>query len=162
MATANIKITIPAFTAPFSPPGPDGTVALANCLPTDMVLESGPATVTVTAPVPATATTPYEFGKIAITGTDPVRLGFTVVDAGGGAYAECGLVFTTGLIDAKGKDAFPDFIVDDDGLLVTDADAFRGNFSFLLLIQNSNFGMGLVDPQISNQTAPKPGPGTGP
>jgi len=159
MATANIKITIPAFTEAFLPPDPDGKVALKNCLPTDMVLESGPATVTVTPPVLETANTPYAFGKIAITGTDPVRLGFTVVDAGGGAYAECGLVFNKGLNAAYGKDAFPDFIVDDDGLLVTDADAFRGDYSFLLLIQNKYFGMGLVDPQISNQTAPTPVPG---
>jgi hypothetical protein len=152
MAIAKITITIPPFTTPFAPPDlANGTIKLTDCQPTNMVMVSGPANVTVIAPVPATDNTPFVDGKIEITGIDPVQLGFTVVDSSGGRYAECGLVFTTGNIYAKGTDGFPDFLVDDDGLLVTDADAFRGKFSFRLLIQNGNRGLGLVDPQISNQ-----------
>ena len=42
------------------------------------------------------------------------------------------------------------FFVDDDGLLVTDSAGFSGSYSFLLLVQNSVFGMGLIDPKIIN------------
>jgi hypothetical protein len=155
MAIANITITIPPFTDSFLPPKSNaGTIKLAECQPSNMVLVSGPANVTVIAPVPATENSPFQDAKINITGTDPVQLRFTVVDDSGGKYAECGLVFTTGDIYATGTDGFPDFVVDDQGLLVTDADAFRGKFSFQLLVQNSNRGMGLVDPQISNGNLP--------
>ena len=149
MATANIKITIPAFTTPFSAPGSGATVSIANCIPTNMVMTSGPADrVSVTPPTGSGAG--YVPGSITVTGKKSVRLAFSVVDAGGARYAECGLVFTTGTVNAGGTDNFPDFIVDDDGLLVTDSAGFSGSYSFLLLVQNSVFGMGLIDPKIIN------------
>lgn len=148
MSTANIKITIPAFTAAYTPPGTGATVAVTNCLPTDMILESGSSRVTVTAP--SGSGSGYVPGSITISGKKSIRLAFSVVDAGGGGYAECGLVFTSGTANAQGQDAFPDFIVDDDGLIVTDANGFSGSYSFLLLVQNSKYGMGLIDPKITN------------
>ena len=149
MATANIKITIPAFTTPFAAPGSGATVSVANCIPTDMVMSSGPSDrVSVKAP---TGSGPrYVAGSVAVTGKKPVRLSFSVVDAGGAAYATSGLVFTTGTTNPVGEDNFPDFMVDDAGLVVTDSAGFSGHYSFLLLVQNSVFGMGLIDPRIIN------------
>ena len=149
MATANIKITIPAFTTPFTAPGSGATVSMANCIPTNMVMTSGPADRVSVTP-PSGSGSSYVAGSVTVTGKKPVRLSFSVVDASGGVYAACGLVFTTGTTNPVGEDNFPDFMVDDAGLVVTDSAGFSGHYSFLLLVQNSVFGMGLIDPRIIN------------
>ncbi len=146
MATANITITIPPFSTAYPSDGSCPTIT--NCPVTNMVKDSGPNRVRVngagdTPPNTVFVDAPGHGEK------KPVRLAFTVVDTAGANYAECGLVFNT-TTSRGGSDNFPDFLVDDDGLMVTDSNGFAASYSFVLLVQNATFGVGLVDPKIVN------------
>lgn len=163
--TYDIKITIAPFTGPFAPPTPNSAVTLPNRSPLRIDVTPPGKRLTVVQPI---LSPNYVPGSITVAPpTDGkgrrLRLHFTVVEpdttpptSKGGPYFEVGLVFSQvngvkpTVPDKQGRGGFPDFMVDDDGLTVTDAFSFESDYDFLLLIQNAIGGMALVDPRIRN------------
>jgi hypothetical protein len=164
--TFDITITIAPFSTPFAPSTPNAPITLPNRSP--LKLEVSPANQRVTLVQPVLSPT-YVPGSITINPPTNgrgrrLKLHFSVVEqqptppvATGAPYFEVGLVFSQvgggplPVPDKHGRGGFPDFTVDDDGLVVTDAFSFKSEYDFLLLIQNVNGGMALVDPRISNK-----------
>ena len=162
----DIKITIAPFSDPFVAPTPNSPVTLPNRSPLKFDVTPALRRVTVVQPVLSPTYVP---GSITVKApTDGkgrrLKLHFTVVEqqpavpvATGAPYFEVGLVFSQvngtklSVPDKHGRGGFPDFTVDDDGLVVTDAFSFASEYDFLLLIQNVYGGMALVDPRIRNQ-----------
>ncbi len=164
--TYDITITIAPFSTPFVVPTPNHPITLPNQSPLKIEVLPAGKRVSVVQPVLAPSYVP---GSITVKPpTDGkgrrLKLHFTVVEqqptppvATGAPYFEVGLVFSqvAGAVlsvpDKHGRGGFPDFTVDDDGLVVTDAFSFESAYDFLLLIQNGHGGMALVDPRITNK-----------
>ena len=162
MPKAIVTITIQPFVAPFVSTATPPTVMQ----PYDITKTSDPAGwIVVTRPKgPETAQggpLPYVSGSIAVTGNSNARLDLTfhVVDnaATPAQYIVCGLLFSKmaatlrALPPGTGRDIFTEFTCDSVGdLTVQDTRTAAGNYNFLLLIQNRYGGVGIVDPQISN------------
>ena len=163
--TYDITITIAPFSDPFVSPTPNAPVTLPNRSPLKIDVTPAGRRVTVVQPVLSPTYVP---GSITVKApTDGkgrrLKLHFTVVEqppippvVTGAPYFEVGLVFSQvnggklPVPDKHGRGGFPDFTVDDDGLLVTDAFSFESEYEFVLLIQNAYGGMALVDPKIRN------------
>ncbi len=161
MPKAIVTITIQPFVAPFVSTATPPTVMQ----PYDIADTSDPAhRIVVTRPSGSGSAQggsgPYVPGSIAVTGNGNIDLTFHVVDnaATPAQYIVCGLLFSK-MADAlralppeSGRDIFTEFTCDTVGdLTVHDAKTAAGKYNFLLLIQNRYGGVGIVDPQISNQ-----------
>ena len=163
--TYDIKITIAPFMTPFVSPLPNTPITLPNRSPLKIEVSPSGKRITVVQPVLSPT---YVAGSITVAPPPDgkgrrLKLHFTVVEPEttprpdrGGPYFEVGLVFSQvnggklPVPDKHGRGGFPDFTVDDDGLVVTDAFSFESEYDFLLLIQNVYGGMALVDPRIRN------------
>lgn len=165
MPKAIVTVTIQPFVDPFvSPATPPKLMQ-----PYDMADTFDPARrIVVTRPSGTDSAQggagPYVPGSIAVKGTGNIDLTFHVVDsaASPGQYIVCGLVFSKiteafralalPLPPGSGRDIFTEFTCDSVGdLTVHDAKTASANYHFLLLIQNMAGGIGIIDPQISNQ-----------
>lgn len=162
---AIITIVIDAFTAAWSPPTPgQPSFTVQNCLPQAFIpVINTPAQGRI-AVVQPSGTQPgqsYVPGSITISGSGALTLCFKVISGvGSGAvnYTECGLVFgwlatpKRTQIDPGGRDAFPNFVSSDRGLIVTDDGGFAATYEFMLVIQNPAGGVAVVDPRITNSS----------
>ena len=163
MPKATVTVTIELFDSPFVSPATPPTLME----PYDIADSSDTERrVVVTRPSGKGSaqggTGPYKPGSIAVDGKDNLDLKFHVVDNASppGLYIVCGLLFSKidaalmpfGLPPKTGRDIFTEFNCDDVGdLTVQDVKKGSASFHFLLLIQNINGGVGIIDPQISNQ-----------
>lgn len=161
MPNATVTITILPFTTAFISTATPPMVMQ----PYDMVDSADPAgRVTVTRPAGSGSAQggsgPYVPGSVAVGGNGSIDLTFHVVDnaATAGQYIVCGLLFSKvaasirALPPGTGRDVFTSFTCNNVGdLTVQDAKTASANYNFLLLIQNTAGGVGIIDPQISNQ-----------
>ena len=163
MPKAIVTLTIQPFVDPFVSPATPPTLMQ----PYDMADTFDPARrIVVTRPSGTGSaqggTGRYVPGSIAVTGAGNIDLTFHVVDsaASPAQYIVCGLVFSKiaeafkalALPPGSGRDVFTEFTCDSVGdLTVQNAKTASANYHFLLLIQNTAGGVGIIDPQISNQ-----------
>jgi len=160
---AIITIVIDPFTAAWVAPTPGQTsFTVGNCLPQSFIpVISAPVQgrFTITQPSGTAPGQQYVPGMIAISGTGALTICFKVISGVGSAatnYTECGLVFgwlSSGVASGvlpDGRDAFPDFISNDRGIIVTDSAGFSSTYEFVLVIQNPVGGVAVVDPRITN------------
>ncbi len=163
MPKAIVTISIQPFAGPFVSPGTPPTLMQ----PYDIADTYDPASrIVVTRPTGAGSAQggagPYVPGSIAVVGNGNIDLTLHVVDnaATPGQYIVCGLLFSKiaaalealALPPNTGRDIFTEFTCDTVGdLTVHDAKTASANYNFLLLIQNNAGGVGIIDPQISNQ-----------
>ena len=161
MPKAIVTVTIQPFVGPFVSTATPPTLMQ----PYDMADTFDPASRVVVVRPYGTGSAqggggPYVPGSIAVGGNGSIDLTFHVVDnaATPGQYIVCGLLFSKiadvlmALPPKSGRDIFTEFTCDTVGdLTVHDAKTASANYNFLLLIQNTNGGVGIIDPQISNQ-----------
>jgi len=160
MPGAVVTITIQPFTAPFVSTGSPPVVLQ----PYDIADTFDPANrIAVTRPSGSGSAQggggSYVPGSITVSGSGNLDVTFHVVDNASppGIYVVCGLLFSktmspVGLPPQTGRDVFTHFKCDEVGdLTVEDAKTASATYNFLLLIQNLIGGMGIIDPQITNQ-----------
>lgn len=161
---AVITIVIDAFSGSWVTPTPGQTAfTVNNCLPQAFISVINPSVQSRFTIVQPTGTAPgqqYVPGLITVSGTGALTICFKVISGVGSNavnYTECGLVFgwlsnTASDISPSGRDAFPDFISSDRGIIVTDNAGFASSYEFMLVIQSPTGGVAVVDPRITNSS----------
>ena len=162
---AVITIVIDAFTGSWVTPPPGQTAfTVNNCLPQAFIPVINPSVQSrfiIVQPAGIAPGQQYVPGLITISGTGALTICFKVISGVGSAattYTETGLIFgwlSSGAPPAvlpDGRDAFPDFISNDRGIIVTDSAGFASSYEFMLVIQSPTGGVAVVDPRITNSS----------